>query len=77
TAREGISLLEQIIYIADCISFDRDYDDAHAIRERIRSSLDSAMLCALALTIKGLVKKESPIHTDTVKAYNSFLPAAE
>ncbi len=77
TAREGITLLEQVIYLADCISFDRRYTGADAIRERIALGLDSAMLCALSLSIMGLAKKESSIHIDTVKAYNSFLPAQQ
>ncbi len=77
TAREGITLLEQVVYLADCISFDRTFAAADLIRERVSSGLDSAMLCALSLSIQGLAKKQSPIHIDTVKAYNSFLPAAQ
>ncbi len=77
TAREGMTLLERIIYLADYISFDRDFDDAAAIRERLRLGLDSAMMCALALSVKGLAKKELPIHIDTIRAYNSGFCAAE
>ena len=74
TAREGISLLETIIYLADCVSFDREYDDVEIIREKIKENLNCAMRYALSLSIKGLVKRELPIHIDTIKAYNDFVP---
>lgn len=77
TAREGITLLEQVVYLADWISFERSFQAARTIRERIAFGLDSATLCALSVSIAGLAKKESSLHIDTVKAYNSFLPAEQ
>lgn len=75
TAREGITLLEQVIYLADCVSFERTYEGADAIRAQMAFGLDSALLMATSLSIAFLAKRNSPIHIDTVKAYNSFLPA--
>ncbi len=72
TARKGITLLEKIIYLADCISFERDYPDAAIIRDKINDSLDSAMQCALSLTIQSLAKRDSLIHIDTIEAYNEL-----
>jgi predicted HD superfamily hydrolase involved in NAD metabolism len=72
TARKGITLLEMIIYLADCISFDRDYPDAAILREKITHSLQDAMLSALSLTIQSLAKRDSLIHIDTIEAYNDL-----
>lgn len=75
TAREGSTLLEQVVYLADWISFERSFKAAQTVRERIAFGLDSAMLCALSASIAGLAKRECSLHIDTVMAYNSFLPA--
>jgi len=70
TARAGMSLLEQVLYLADFTSADRDYDDVDVMRRLVDVSMEDAMAYALAYTIKDLVKKKKPIHPDTVAAFN-------
>jgi len=70
TARAGMSLLEQVLYLADFTSADRDYDDVDVMRRLVDVSAEEAMVYALSYTIKDLVKKKKPIHPDTVAAFN-------
>ncbi len=70
TAREGMSLLEKILYLADYTSADRDYDDVDIMRQKVEISIDAAMNYALTYTINDLVERRKLLHLDTVKAYN-------
>lgn len=73
TGREGMSLMEQIVYLADFISADRDYDDIDKIRSETEKGLEYGLLYGSAYTIKSTVKKGKFLHPDTVNAYNWFV----
>ena len=73
TARAGMSLLEKILYIADFISADRDYDDVDVVRELAKQGLDETMLYTLDYTIRDLLKKRRAIHPDSVACYNELI----
>lgn len=75
TARAGMSLLEKIIYLADYISADRDYEGVEDLRKTIHSSLENGMNEALQYSINELLLKRAPIHIDTVKARNELILA--
>ncbi len=72
TAKAGMSLLEKVIYLADFTSADRDYDDVHILRGIVNHSLDDALLYALSYSIKEVVDKKSPVHPDTLNAFNEI-----
>ena len=74
TGRAGMSLLEKVVYIADYISVERDYDDVDVMRElSMNKGLDEAALYALKFSFKSLSKKEKLIHTDSVEYYNELI----
>ena len=73
TGRAGMSLIEKIIYVADFISAERDYEDVDVMRALAAQSLEKAMLYALKYTITSLVKKGSTVHADSVAAYNELI----
>jgi HD superfamily phosphohydrolase YqeK len=74
TGRAGMSLLEKVVYIADYISVERDYDDVDVMRElSMNKGLDEAALYALMFSFKSLSKKEKLIHTDSVEYYNELI----
>lgn len=73
TARENMSLLEKILYLADFTSADRDYDDVDVMRKKVDISIEEAMKYALSYTIKELVDKQGQIHPDTFNAYNEVM----
>lgn len=70
TARENMSQLEKILYLADFTSADREYDDIDIMRQKVEISIEAALEYALSYTINDLVSRGKPLHLDTVKAYN-------
>lgn len=74
TGRVGMSLLEKVVYIADYISVERDYDDVDVMRDlSLNVGLDEAALYALKFSFTSLSKKEKLIHTDSVEYYNELI----
>ena len=73
TGREGMSLLEKILFIADFISADRNYNGVEGMRERAEISLEYAMEEGLRFTVEDLAKECRPIHPDTLSCYNEIL----
>lgn len=73
TAREGMSLLEKVIYIADYISADRDYNGVDEMRSAAQKGLEEAMRVSLEFSIGELLNDEKCIHPDTVMAYNEVM----
>lgn len=70
TGRAGMSLMEEIVYLADFISADRDYDDIDNIRAETEKGKEKGILYAASYTIKTNVNKGRALHLDTVSAYN-------
>lgn len=69
----NMSLLEEIVYMADLISADRSYDDVGHFRKLAFSDLSRAMLEALQFAVKSVMKKSSPLPVSTAEAYNYYL----
>lgn len=72
TGRKDMTLSEKILFIADFISADRDYNGADEMRERAEKSLECAMDMGLSFTIADLIEHGRPVHPDTVDAYNDI-----
>ena len=70
TARDNMSLLEKVLYIADYTSAERNYPDVDVIREKAERSLEEAMLYGLQFTIKENVEAGAVVHPDSILAYN-------
>lgn len=73
TGRSGMSLLEKVVFIADFISAERDYNGVDKMREKAAVSLEEAIIEGLEFTICDLAKRGLPIHPDTVDAFNEAL----
>lgn len=73
TGRAEMTLLEEIVYLADFISADRDYDDIDNIRAEAAKGKEQGMLYAAKYTIVSNIKKNSMLHPDTINAYNWIL----
>lgn len=72
-AREGMSTLEKIVYLADLVSVDRTYSDVKKYRKLAHKNLDTGMLEALKYSIKNTVNKECEIVKSTLSAYNEYI----
>ncbi len=73
TGREGMSLLEQVLFVADFTSADRDYPDVDVMRRKADKSLEEAMLYGVEYTIRDLTEKHRAVHPDTVALYNDLV----
>ena len=73
TAKANMTPLEKVIYLADFISADRDYNGVEKIRQHADQDPDGALIECLAYTICELGEKQRLIHPDTFEAYNSLL----
>jgi nicotinate-nucleotide adenylyltransferase len=73
SARANMTLLEEIIYMADITSADRVYDDVDYVRQLCEESLHKATLYALAYIVGDLARQNRPISRDTWEAYNFYL----
>ncbi|MCM1284627.1 MAG: bis(5'-nucleosyl)-tetraphosphatase (symmetrical) YqeK [Acetobacter sp.] len=73
TGRDNMTLLEEIIYLADFISADRTYDDIENIRNETEKGKEYGLLYATRYTIKSVADRGDALHPDTVNAYNYLL----
>ena len=73
SGRENMSLLEKIIFVADFISEDRDYDGVDDIRESAEKSLDLAIYEGIKFTLSDLLENGHYIDEHTIEAYNWVL----
>ncbi len=73
TGRKGMSLLEKVVFIADFISAERDYEGVDIMREKAKRSLDEAIVEGLGFTITDLIKRNLVIHPDTVLAFDDAM----
>lgn len=73
TGRPGMSLLEQIIFLADVIEPGRRFPDADQLRELSKLDLGRAMLAAFENKIVRIVGRGGLLHPDTVAARNDML----
>lgn len=72
-AHAPMTLLEEIVYMADLISADRTYRDVEHFRKLAFLDLDKAMLEALQYAIGGVLRKETTLPISTAEAYNYYL----
>ncbi|MBQ4267227.1 MAG: nicotinate (nicotinamide) nucleotide adenylyltransferase [Clostridia bacterium] len=74
TGKEGMNLLQKIVYIADYISKERDYPDVDVMRRLSKEvSLEEASLYALRYSIRKFESIGGIIHTDSVDYYNELI----
>lgn len=72
-AREHMSKLEQIIYLADLTSCERSYPDVDRMREIVTHSLHEGMREALIFAVTNQASKHLPLCMDTCLAYNEYI----
>ncbi len=71
--RANMTILEEIVYMADLISADRSYHDVDRIRKLAFSDLHKAMLAGVSFSIESVLKKGTPLPVCTAEAYNYYL----
>ncbi len=72
TGRAKMTLLDKVIFIADFISADRDYDGVENLRKAADKNLEEAVLEGMAFTIADLAQRKLTIALDTFAGYNEM-----
>lgn len=72
TGGKDMTVFEQIIYVADLTSADRNYPDSDEYRALSEKELESCMKKSVGYTIKTLIDKNAPIVREAWEAYNYF-----
>ena len=68
TAKADMTLLEKIIYVADYMEPNRDFDGVERLRELAYRDLDQALLLGVETTIQEMKERGMPIHFNTLQA---------
>ncbi len=77
TAKADMSILTKIIYIADYIEPNRDFDGVDKLRETAYEDIDEAILIGLDYTLNELIEAKRMFHHDTVHARNYLIMQKE
>ncbi|HHY53598.1 MAG TPA: HD domain-containing protein [Clostridiales bacterium] len=72
TGRAGMSQLEQIVFVADAVSEDRNFPGVEELRRAARYSLDEAMFLCLSHTLEEVAKRGLPLVRESWEAYNEY-----
>ena len=75
TAKEDMTLLEKIIYMADYIEPNRDFAGVERLRALSYKDLDKALLLGVETTIQEMEERGLPIHKRTLMARDWLLAA--
>ena len=73
TGRAKMSLIEKIVYIADAIEPKREYPLVNEIRDLAYIDIDESILLEVNTKIKYLIKKDLPIHKNSIAMRNFLL----
>ena len=68
TAKEDMTTLEKILYMADYIEPNRNFDGVERLRALAYQDLDKALLLGVETTVQEMVDRKLPIHTKTLLA---------
>ncbi|MEA4933942.1 MAG: nicotinate (nicotinamide) nucleotide adenylyltransferase [Lawsonibacter sp.] len=68
TAKEDMTILDKILYLADYIEPNRDFNGVGRLRELAYQDLDKALLLGIEATITEMEERQLPIHKKTMLA---------
>lgn len=73
TGAPQMTILDKIIYLADCIEPGRSFPGAERIRDYAAKNLDQALLAAYEHSIQYVVANNGLLHPNTVEGRNFLL----
>ena len=68
TAKADMTTLEKILYVADYMEPNRDFEGVERLRELAYRDLDKALLLGVETTIQEMKDRNLPIHKNTLQA---------
>lgn len=68
TAKADMTTLEKILYVADYMEPNRDFEGVERLRKLAYEDLDKALLLGVEMTIQEMEEKKRVIHPKTIQA---------
>jgi nicotinate-nucleotide adenylyltransferase len=72
TGAEEMSLLDEIIYLADIIEVDRNFKGVEELRRLADVDLHKAVIKAMEQTVEMVKKRGGDVHPQTIRAYKNL-----
>lgn len=69
TGRADMTLLEKVVYLADYIEPNRDFEGVNKLRAAVYEDLDKGLLLGLRMSLEELEERGGPVHHNTREAY--------
>lgn len=73
TGKENMSLLEKIIFLADYIEPNREFNGVENLRKVAYEDINKSLLIAFDNTINYIIESRGLIHINTIKARNYLI----
>lgn len=73
TAKADMTTLEKILYVADYMEPNRDFEGVERLRHLAYTDLDQALLLGVEMTIEDMEQRGNPIHQKTLEARDWLL----
>lgn len=73
TAKDKMTTLEKILYLADYIEPNREFDGVERLRALAYTDLDRALLLGVETTIQEMEDRKLPVHANTLRARDWLL----
>ena len=68
TGKKGMTLLDKILYLADYMEPNRDFDGVEELRRLVWEDLDQAMVLGLEMSVEDLQGRGAQVHQNTWSA---------
>lgn len=72
TGRPGMTILEQVVFLADYIEPNRTFPGVEEVRELAKKDLNAATITAIRNTIQFLLNKNQLVYPQTIATYNDL-----
>lgn len=73
TGRANMTIMEEIIFVADAISDEREFDNLKELQELALENMNSVAIRLCIWTIQKCINKRLTIHPYTVATYNDII----
>ncbi len=77
TGKADMTLLEKIVYLADYIEPERDFEGVEELRQEAYDNLNRAVLQGEVMSLLSVIRSGGLIDTDSVEAYNFYRKIVE
>ena len=77
TGRAGMSKLEKILFVADMIEPNRNFDGVERLRKKAQKNLDKAVCACIRHTLSFLIDTKQAIYPVSIECYNDMMKREE